>query len=98
MYAIRSYYDLGNLVMLGISHKTAEVETRELFSFSSSQVSGLYERLFESGVDESVYVSTCNRVEFYLTSADMESAAETVKKILQLFTKLPQDKFSYNFV
>ncbi len=85
--------NLGNLVMLGISHKTAEVETRELFSFSSSQVSGLYERLFESGVDESVYVSTCNRVEFYLTSADMESAAETVKKILQLFTKLPQDKF-----
>jgi len=84
---------LGNLVMLGISHKTAEVETRELFSFSSGQVSGLYDRLFESGIDESIYVSTCNRVEFYLTAEDMESAAETVKKILQRFTKLSQEKF-----
>ena len=84
---------IGNLILIGLSHKTAPVETRELFSLPQSQISGFYERLLEAGVDESVYVSTCNRVEIYMTADDVETAVETIKKLMEFFTKLPHEQF-----
>lgn len=41
---------IGNLVLLGLSHKTAPVETRELLSLPESQIPAFYERLIEAGV------------------------------------------------
>lgn len=84
---------IGNLVLLGLSHKTAPVETRELFSLPESQLSAFYERLIEAGVSEAVYVSTCNRVEIYMTAEDSESAVETIKKLMAYYTRLPHDDF-----
>lgn len=68
----KSAMNFCNLIVLGLSHKTAPVETRELFSLPASQLSAFYSRLSEAGVDESVYVSTCNRVEIYMTAEDSE--------------------------
>ncbi len=84
---------IGNLVLLGLSHKTAPVETRELLSLPQSQISAFYERLIEAGVDEAVYVATCNRVEIYMTAEDCESAIETIKKLMEYYTRLPHDAF-----
>lgn len=84
---------IGNLILLGLSHKTAPVETRELLSLPQSQIPAFYERLMEAGVDEAVYVSTCNRVEIYMTAEDCESAIETIKKLMEYYTRLPHDQF-----
>lgn len=84
---------IGNLVLLGLSHKTAPVETRELLSLPESQIPAFYERLIEAGVGEAVYVSTCNRVEIYMTAVDCESAIETIKKLMEYYTRLPHDDF-----
>ncbi len=85
--------NFGNLIVLGLSHKTAPVETRELFSLPASQLAAFYERLSEAGVEESVYVSTCNRVEIYMTAEDSESAVETIKRLMEYYTKLPHEQF-----
>jgi glutamyl-tRNA reductase len=85
--------NFGNLIVLGLSHKTAPVETRELFSLPESQLAAFYERLAEAGVEESVYVSTCNRVEIYMTAEDSESAVETIKRLMEYHTRLPHEQF-----
>lgn len=89
----KSAMNFCNLIVLGLSHKTAPVETRELFSLPASQLSAFYSRLSEAGVDESVYVSTCNRVEIYMTAEDSESAVETIKRLMEFYTKLPHEQF-----
>ncbi len=89
----RSSLNLCNLIVLGLSHKTAPVETRELFSLPASQLSAFYSRLAEAGVEESVYVSTCNRVEIYMTAEDSETAVETIKRLMEFYTKLPHEQF-----
>lgn len=83
----------GSIIVLGINHRTAPVETREIFSLPADQVHYFYERLRETGVHEAVYVSTCNRVEIYMTATDPESAVETIKKLMEFYTKLPHEKF-----
>lgn len=88
-----SNMNFGNLILIGLSHKTAPVETRELLSLPAAQLPAFYERLSETGVDESVYVSTCNRVEIYMTAEDRESAVETIKKLMEFYTKLPHEQF-----
>lgn len=89
----KSALNFGNLIVLGLSHKTAPVETRELFSLPASQLPSFYERLSEAGVEESVYVSTCNRVEIFMTAEDSESAVETIKRLMEFYTKLPHEQF-----
>lgn len=83
----------GSIIVLGINHRTAPVETREIFSLPADQVPSFYERLHESGVHEAVYVSTCNRVEIYMTATDPESAVETIKRLMEFYTKMPHEKF-----
>lgn len=85
--------NFGNLIVLGLSHKTAPVETRELFSLPGTQLAAFYERLSDAGVEESVYVSTCNRVEIYMTAEDSESAVDTIKRLMEYYTKLPHEQF-----
>jgi len=91
----RSDYNtnFSNLILIGLSHKTAPVETRELLSLPALQLPAFYERLSEAGVDEAVYVSTCNRVEVYMTADDQESAVEIIKKLMEFYTKLPHEQF-----
>lgn len=88
-----SNMNFGNLILIGLSHKTAQVETRELLSLPVAQLPAFYERLSETGIDESVYVSTCNRVEVYMTAEDRESAVETIKRLMEFHTKLPHEVF-----
>jgi glutamyl-tRNA reductase len=89
----RTNLNFGNLIVLGLNHKTAPVETRELFSLPQTQLSAFYERLSEAGVDESVYISTCNRVEIYMTAEDSESVVENIKRLMGYYTKFPYEQF-----
>lgn len=55
-----------NLIVLGISHHSAAVELRERVAFAPEQVAeALVDACGETGVDEVVILSTCNRTELY---------------------------------
>lgn len=58
-----------NLLVLGLSHHSAPVEIRERFAYSEAQIPSVLGRLQEGGwLREGVLLSTCNRVELYLTT------------------------------
>src|ERR1044071_5086703 len=53
-----------NIVLIGLSHKTAPVEMRERLAFDVSRLSdALAELVDQEALDEGLIVSTCNRVE-----------------------------------
>jgi glutamyl-tRNA reductase len=58
------------LFVVGVSHKTAPVEWRERLALSEEASASLRARLSAEGVEESVLLSTCNRVELYAASED----------------------------
>jgi glutamyl-tRNA reductase len=53
-----------NIVLIGLSHKTATVEMRERLAFSESHIyDALANLVDQETLDEGIIVSTCNRVE-----------------------------------
>ena len=60
-----------NIIMSYIDHKAANISERELFTFTSSEVCQLYNKIKE--VDDifgGVLIATCNRTELYLSMRD----------------------------
>ena len=59
------------LQILGLNHNTAPVEIREQVVFSGDDIArALASMLDLDGVQEAVLLSTCNRTEFYVITAD----------------------------
>ncbi len=62
------------LIVVGLSHKTAPVEVRERLAFPETALPDVCRRIAaEAGVEEVMVLSTCNRVEIYAVapSADL---------------------------
>jgi len=71
------------LVCLGLSHRSAPVELRERFAIAESRQGGLSVELATvEGLQESVVVSTCNRVEFYAVAHHSERGFEALHSAL----------------
>ena len=61
-----------NIIVVGLSHKTAGVEVREKVAFAPTQMEKPLRALVElPDITEAVIVSTCNRVEIYATTRDV---------------------------
>ncbi|NIU86345.1 MAG: glutamyl-tRNA reductase, partial [Nitrosopumilaceae archaeon] len=74
--------------------KTAPVEIRELFSFSKESLELAVARLNEKAyVEECVILSTCNRIEIYAVSDNIEACLETIKNFLSEFHDVPKETF-----
>ncbi|MEY4386660.1 MAG: hypothetical protein RLY20_1943 [Verrucomicrobiota bacterium] len=57
------------VVVIGLSHRTSPVEVREKFAFKEPEIPTAVAELRQRGlVDEAVIVSTCNRVELYVST------------------------------
>ncbi len=80
-----------HIAMIGMSHKTAPVEARECFSWQDQQLVDLYEKIRDMDVDEAVYITTCNRVEIYITSADVHLAVDELVSLLEKYAHSRQD-------
>ena len=81
-----------NIVVVGLSHKTAAVEIREKIAFSPTQMEkplGMLVAL--DGITEGVIVSTCNRVEVYVTTRDIAGGIARVKRFLADYHNFPLD-------
>ena len=82
-----------NIITVGLSHKTAPVEIREKLSFPSQTIGEPLNRLCTSyGINEGVIVSTCNRVEVFAVTRDIEKGLWQVKKFLSDYHNIPLEE------
>ena len=57
------------ILVIGLSHRSSPVALRERFAFAEARVPAALQLLHDSGsFDESVILSTCNRVEIYAST------------------------------
>src|SRR5215510_16444400 len=83
------------VVLLGVSHRTAPVELRERLDFSSRDLGAAVEALaLQPSAAESVVLSTCNRSEIYVVSSDPSRAREEVTSFLSEYHGLPPAAFT----
>ncbi len=68
-----------HVINLRITHKTARVMLLEAVAFKD-KTHALPELRSIEGVEECVYLQTCNRIEVYLVSEEAETAIEVAKK------------------
>lgn len=72
-----------NIIVIGLSHKTAPVEIREKVAFSPNLIEKpLHDLIALDEIVEGVIVSTCNRVEIYATTRDIAGGIARVKRFL----------------
>jgi len=72
-----------NIVVVGLSHKTAAVEIREKVAFAPTHMEKpLHALVALDDITEGVIVSTCNRVEIYVTTRDIAGGIARVKRFL----------------
>ncbi|MGD9571826.1 MAG: glutamyl-tRNA reductase [Thermoleophilia bacterium] len=84
-----------NLLVVGLSHKTAPVEQREKAALSETATRQLLKELVEGGtVEEAIALSTCNRTEVYVATPDPLAAEEAVAGALVARTKISDDELA----
>ncbi|HNY73147.1 MAG TPA: glutamyl-tRNA reductase [Syntrophales bacterium] len=72
-----------NLLLLGMNHKTAPVEIRERLNIACTEDFNLLgEILAIPGVEEALYLSTCNRVEILVRSREGDGAEERLRELI----------------
>ena len=83
------------VILLGVSHRTAPVELRERLDFSSRDLGAAIEALaLRPSAAETVVLSTCNRSEIYVASGDPARAREEVTGFLSEYHRLPESVFT----
>jgi len=90
-----------NIIVVGLSHKTAPVEIREKIAFPpEAMATPLQQMLSLPSVSEALIVSTCNRVELYAVSRQVDAAIIEMKQFLADFHDLhlePLQEHLYDF-
>ncbi|WP_127059326.1 glutamyl-tRNA reductase [Veillonella ratti] len=72
------------LIVLGLNHRSAPVNVREVFSFDKTEISEAINHVYEhEQVAECVLLSTCNRTELYAVLEDVENPKQFMLDLLQ---------------
>ncbi len=81
-----------NIIVVGLSHKTASVDIREKVAFSPNSIEKpLAELVALDGIVEGIIVSTCNRVEIYATTRDIAGGIARIRRFLADYHHLAYD-------
>jgi len=85
-----------NIVLIGLSHKTAPVEMRERLAFAENRLHDALGSLVDQEVvEEGLIVSTCNRVELLATSATgSDLGIQRLEAFVCDFHQLPPDSLN----
>jgi glutamyl-tRNA reductase len=90
-----------NLVLVGVSHKTAPVEIREKLFFPEPKLQQALQQLTSGyALEESMILSTCNRVEVLAHAQDIGEGIHRIKEFICHYHRLQHDtvqKFLYDF-
>ena len=71
-----------DLVIVGANHKSASLALRERLMVEEEDYGVLFSRLKDSGVDQALLLSTCDRVEVHTIHSDATAAAAAIAAIL----------------
>ena len=83
-----------NVVLVGVSHKTAPVEIREKLHFPELRLGEALNQLrTEFGFEESLILSTCNRVELLVQTPVVDEGLHQLKQFISAFHQLQSDSF-----
>jgi glutamyl-tRNA reductase len=83
------------VILLGVSHRTAPIELRERLDFSTRDVGAAVSALaLHPSAAEAVVLSTCNRSEIYVVSNDPVRAREEVTAFLSDYHNVPASAFT----
>ncbi len=75
-----------NIFVVGLNHKTADVDVREKLAFNGQKLEeGLMRLKTLPEIKEAVILSTCNRVEMYTNVKDTAKAYESIKDFISEF-------------
>jgi glutamyl-tRNA reductase len=79
-----------NILVVGLSHKTATVEVREKLSIPEARLEEAITRLKTyAHISEAAILSTCNRMEIYVVTSDTEAGLRETIQFLSEFSGLP---------
>lgn len=79
-------------VVIGLNHKTADVDLREKLAFNGPKLEEGIRRIRAlPEIRETIIVSTCNRVEIYLNVKDIAKAFEEVKDFFVRFFEIRKE-------
>ncbi len=81
------------ILLVGLSHKSAPLEVRESVSFRSSQILEALPVL-RNELGEAVILSTCNRSEIYTVTEDPAQAADGIQRFVSQYHNLPSDSIA----
>ena len=81
------------ILLVGLSHKSAPLEVRESVSFRSSQILEALPVL-RNELGEAVILSTCNRSEIYTVTDNPEQAAGRIRRFVAQYHDLPSDSIA----
>jgi glutamyl-tRNA reductase len=82
------------VLVVGVNHKTANVEIREKLAFNGPKLEeGVFGLRKIPEVREAAVLSTCNRVELYLCANKRGDAADHIKDFLAAFHGLDRQEF-----
>lgn len=79
-----------NIAVVGLSHKTAPVEVREKLSIPEAQIAEAIAQLCGgSYIEEVAILSTCNRLEIYIATSEMQAGVRELMQFCSERSKLP---------
>jgi len=82
------------LLVVGLNHKTAPIEIRECLAFPGDKLEEALSKVHGlPSVRENMIVSTCNRVEVYVATREIEKATRDLKEFLSQYHGLPLKEF-----
>ena len=85
------------IITAGLNHKTASVKLREKISFSERELPSAYKVLLSLPfIQESLILSTCNRVELYAAVNNSEEGISQLKEFLSNYHRIPLEEFEKN--
>ena len=87
-----------SIVLVGLNHKVAPVEVRERLAFTPTSLERALARFHPPDgscayAPEGVILSTCNRLEVYTVSPDLDQGQEAVCSFLEACHEEPQETF-----
>lgn len=81
---------MNQLVLVGLSHKTAPIEVRERVAFQDRRIVQSHQELVrQCGLKESMILSTCNRVEILARDGQPSRAIQAIQDFLHRHHSLP---------
>ena len=85
---------MSELLVLGLNHRTAPVEIREMVSFSKESLIEACQKLLKLPyIEEALILSTCNRTELIVSLADLEQGRRVLINFLAEEKKISRAEF-----